>query len=368
MAFDRKIPYNDLPLLPPKADIETKNILRKTISAGRALAQLNGALLNLPNPTLFLDTIYLQEAKASSEVENIITTNDELYQSLVADKKIENPATKEVLSYKEALWMGLEQLKDKPFITTNLCIKIVQCIKQNDASIRVTPGTTLSNTQGEVIYTPPSGEGIIRDKLANLEKFINEPARPLSGDNDIDPLIKMALMHYQFEAIHPFVDGNGRTGRILLLLYLKLSGLLSVPAIYLSEYIMRNKTEYYRTLRNVTERNEWETFILYMLDMIEETAVKGVERLNKILKAMDKTADEIKKKLPKIYSKDLIEILFRLPYTKRQHLIDESIGNPKTVGNYLIALEDNGFLQSVKVGKEKLYLNQRLLEILENKK
>lgn len=368
MAFDRKIPYNDLPLLPPNADIETKNILRKTISAGRALAQLNGALLNLPNPTLFLDTIYLQEAKASSEVENIITTNDELYQSLVADKKIENPATKEVLSYKEALWMGLEQLQKKPFITTNLCIKIVQCIKQNDASIRVTPGTTLSNTQGEVIYTPPSGEEIIRDRLANLEKFINEPARPLSGDNDIDPLIKMALMHYQFEAIHPFVDGNGRTGRILLLLYLQLSGLLSVPAIYLSEYIMRNKTEYYRTLRNVTERNEWETFILYMLDMIEETAVKGVERLNKILKAMDTTADEIKKKLPKIYSKDLIEILFRLPYTKRQHLIDEGIGNPKTVGNYLITLEDNGFLQSVKVGKEKLYLNQRLLEILENKK
>jgi len=146
--FDRKIPYNNLPLLPPKADIETKNILRKTISAGRALAQLNGALQNLPNPTLFLDTIYLQEAKASSEVENIITTNDELYKSLVADRKVENPATKEVLSYKEALWLGLEELKTKPFITTNLCVKIVQCIKQNSATIRLTPGTTLSTPQG----------------------------------------------------------------------------------------------------------------------------------------------------------------------------------------------------------------------------
>ena len=358
--FDRKIPYNDLPLLPPKADIETKNILRKTISAGRALAQLNGALLNLPNPTLFLDTIYLQEAKASSEVENIITTNDDLYQSFVADRKTENPAIKEVLSYKEALWLGLEELKTKPFITTNLCIRIVQCIKQNTASIRVIPGTTLSTSQGEIIYTPPSGENVIREKLANLEKFINE-------DDSIDSLIKMALMHYQFEAIHPFADGNGRTGRILLLLYLKLSGLLDIPAIYLSEYIIKNKTAYYQTLRNVTEKEEWENYILYMLDMIEETSAKGLERLSKIMQTMEKTAEEIKMKLPKVYSKDLIEILFRLPYTKRQHLIDENIGNPKTVGNYLIALEENGFLKSVKVGKEKLYLNQQLLRILEEK-
>lgn len=356
--FNRKIPYNDLPLLPPKADIETKNILRKTISAGRALAQLNGTLLNLPNPTLFLDTIYLQEAKASSEVENIITTNDELFRSLVADKKNEDAATKEVLSYKEALWLGLGQLEKKPFITTNLCISIVQCIKQNSASIRNTPGTVLSNTKGEVIYTPPSGEAIIREKLANLEKFINE-------NETIDPLIKMALMHYQFEAIHPFSDGNGRTGRILLLLYLKLSGLLDTPAIYLSEYIIKNKAEYYKHLGGVTENNEWEAYILYMLDMIEETAIKGLERLNKITTTMENTAEEIKTKLPKIYSKDLIEILFRLPYTKRQHLIDENIGNLKTVGNYLIALEENGFLKSVKVGKEKLYLNQQLLNILE---
>jgi Fic family protein len=364
--FDRKIPYNDLPLLPPKGDIETKNILRKTISAGRALAQLNGALLNLPNPTLFLDTIYLQEAKASSEVENIITTNDELYKSIVTDKKIENSPIKEVLSYKEAVWMALEELKLKPFITTNLCIKIVQCIKQNSASIRKTPGTTLSNTKGEVIYTPPSGETIIREKLANLEKFINEPSLTAGGNQQIDPLIKMALMHYQFEAIHPFSDGNGRTGRILLLLYLKLSGLLNTPAIYLSEYIIKNKRSYYTSLRGVTEKNDWENYIMYMLDMIEETSTKGLERLYKITSLMESTAEQIKNKLPKIYSKDLIEILFRLPYTKRQHLVDENIGNLKTVGNYLIALEEHGFLKSVKVGKEKLYVNQQLFRILEN--
>jgi len=254
--------------------------------------------------------------------------------------------------------VGNKQLKKKPFITTNLCISIVQCIKQNTASIRVTSGTTLSNTKGEVIYTPPSGENVIREKLANLEKFINE-------DGNIDPLIKMALLHYQFEAIHPFADGNGRTGRILLLLYLKLSGLLDTPAIYLSEYIIKNKADYYKSLRSVTERNDWENYILYMLDMIEETSNKGLERLNKITTAITKTADEIKAKLPKIYSKDLVEILFRLPYTKRQHLIDENIGNPKTVGNYLITLEEHGFLKSEKVGKEKLYLNEQLLKILE---
>jgi Fic family protein len=364
--FNREIPYNDLPLLPPKADIETKSILRKTISAGRALAHLNGTLMNIPNPTLFLDTIYLQEAKASSEVENIITTNDELYKSLVAVKKVENSSTKEVLSYKEALWLGLEEIKKKPFITTNLCISIVQCIKQNTAAIRNTSGTTLSNSKGEVIYTPPIGDAIILEKLANLEKFINEPALKKGEYQTIDPLIKMAIMHYQFEAIHPFSDGNGRTGRILLLLYLKLSGLLDTPAIYLSEYIMKNKADYYKRLRDVTENNDWENYILYMLDMIEETSKIGVERLNKIIIAMTNTSDEIKVKLPKIYSKDLVEILFRLPYTKRQHLIDENIGNPKTVGNYLMTLEENGFLKSIKVGKEKLYLNQRLLKILED--
>lgn len=358
-TFNRNIPYNDLPLLPPEVDIETKKILRKTISAGRALAQLNGTLLNLPNPHLFLDTIYLQEAKASSEVENIITTNDELYKSFVAEKKIDNSATKEVLSYKEALWLGLEELKDKPFITTNLCIKIVQCIKQNNASIRNTPGTTLSNPKGETIYTPPIGELVIREKLANLERFINE-------ENEIEPLIKMAILHYQFEAIHPFSDGNGRTGRILILLYLKLSGLLTVPAIYLSEYIMNHKNDYYVKLRGVTEVGNWEDYILYMLDMVEHTSLKGLERFHQIALAMEEMTTEIKSRFPKIYSKDLVEILFRLPYTKRQNLIDENIGNAKTVGNYLNTLEDSGILKSVKVGKEKLYLNEKLLRILED--
>lgn len=359
-GFDRKTPFNDLPLLPPKLDLETKKVLLKTISASRALSQLNGALVNLPNPKLFLDTIHLQEAKASSEIENIITTNDDLYKSIVADKKFANAPTKEVLRYKEALWLGLERLEKKPFITTNLCIEIVQCIKQNTAGIRVTPGTTLSNTNGEVIYTPPSGEDTIREKLANLEKFINE-------DESIDPLIKMALIHYQFEAIHPFSDGNGRTGRILLLLYLKMSNLLDIPAIYLSEYIINNKPEYYRNLRNVTENNAWEEYVLYMLDMVEVTAKNGLNRLEQITALIESMSGKIKEQLPKVYSKDLIEVLFRLPYTKRQFLIDAGLGSPKTVGNYLHDLEQNNFLKSIKVGKEKLYLNHQLMKILETK-
>ncbi|WP_255452820.1 Fic family protein [Aquimarina sp. RZ0] len=216
----------------------------------------------------------------------------------------------------------------------------------------------MSNSNGETIYTPPSGEKNIRDKMANLEKFIN-------NNQTYDPLIKMAIIHYQFEAIHPFADGNGRTGRILLLLCLKIEKLLDVPAIFLSQYIMDSKTDYYKNLRAVTENNDWNSFILYMLDMIEQTAIKDLARLESIMTVLSTVGNEIKQKLPKIYSKDLIELLFRLPYTKRKHLIDEGLGTPKTVGNYLIKLEENGFLKSIKVGKEKLYLNEELMKILE---
>lgn len=194
--------------------------------------------------------------------------------------------------------------------------------------------------------------------MANLEKFINQ-------NTTLDPLIKMALMHYQFEAIHPFEDGNGRTGRILLLLYLHLEKLLDIPAIYLSEYIIKHKTEYYQKIRNITEKNEWESFILYMLDMVETTSINGLNRLNEITSLMNAMSEEIKEKLPKVYSKDLIEVLFKLPYIKRQFLMDAGLGNPKTVGNYLLSLEENGFLKSTRVGKEKLYLNYRLMNVLE---
>jgi len=286
MKFEAQKPYNTLPDLPPKGDIETKEILKKTISASRALSELKGAITNLPNPLLFIDTINLQEAQASSAVENIVTTQDALFQAAVAEKKIIDNAIKEVIHYKDALWHGFEEIKKKPILTTNLFISIMRIIKENQSikkkpilttnlfisimriikenqsGIRSLPGTQLKNpATGEIIYTPPEGENLIREKLKSLEVFINE-------NINIDPLIKLALIHYQFEAIHPFFDGNGRTGRIILLLYLKFCGLIDLPSLYLSGYILNNRNEYYKRLRNVTEKDDWETWIIYILDMI----------------------------------------------------------------------------------------------------
>lgn len=356
--YNPEIPYNDLPLLPPQTEIENTVILKKTITASRALSELKGAITNLPNPTLFIDTINLQEAQASSAIENIITTQDELFKASIAEKKNDNPATKEVLHYKDALWYGVGQIEKQPILTTNLFVAIMQIIKENQSGIRNAPGTQLKNpVTNTVVYTPPEGENVIREKLKNLEDFIH-------AEDNIDPLVKMAIIHYQFEAIHPFFDGNGRTGRIILLLYLKMSGLLDLPALYLSDYIIQHKDKYYTNLRRVTEENNWEDWIVYMLDMVEQTALKGKNQIAEIEKLMNTMGAEIQKKLPKIYSKDLIEELFRLPYTKRIQFEKAGLGNLKTVGNYLIELEKEGFLTSEQVGKEKLYLNFRLLDIL----
>lgn len=361
MKYNPEIPYNELPLLPPLAELETKAVLRKTISASRALSELKGAITNLPNPALFIDTINLQEAQASSAIENILTTQDELFKSSITDKRIENPAIKEVLHYKEALWFGTEALEKRPLLTTNLFIKLVQIIKENQVGIRNVPGTKLKNpATGKVVYTPPEGEDNIRKKLKNLEDYIHE-------DDKVDPLIKMAVIHYQFEAIHPFFDGNGRTGRIILLLYLKLTGLLILPALYLSKFIHDNRNNYYVKLRAVTEKNDWEGWILYMLDMIEKTALEDRSRISKTEQLMRKMGVEISARLPKIYAKDLLEEIFKLPYTKRSRLTAAGLGNLKTVGNYLIELEKEGFLRSEQVGKEKLYMNFRLLELLKSR-
>lgn len=359
--YNPEIPYNNLPLVPPNTDLETKVILKKLITASRALSELKGAITNLPNPTLFIDTINLQEAQASSAIENIITTQDELFKASVAEKKYENNATKEVMHYKDALWFGVQQIEKRPVMTTNLFINLMQIIKENQSGIRNAPGTQLKNpVTGKVVYTPPEGENVIREKLKNLEDFIH-------AEDNIDPLVKMAIIHYQFEAIHPFFDGNGRTGRIILLLYLKMSGLLNLPALYLSDYIIQNKDQYYTNLRKVTEEGNWEEWIIYMLDMVEKTALKGRTQIAAIEALMNQMSADIQSQLPKVYSKDLVEILFRLPYTKRSQLEAAGIGTIKTVGNYLKELEATGFLKSETVGKEKLYLNFRLLEVLKNR-
>lgn len=360
MKYNALKPNNSLPDLPPAVDIETKAVLKKVISASRALSELKGAITNLPNPLLFIDTINLQEAQASSAIENIITTQDDIFQATVADKKVEDPATKEVMHYKDALWFAVEKIEKNPILNTNLFIAIMRIIKENKSGIRNITGTQLKNpATGKIIYTPPEGETIIRDKLKALEIFINT-------EGDFDPLIKLALIHYQFEAIHPFFDGNGRTGRIILLLYLKLCGLMDFPALYLSSYILKNKSDYYIHLRDVTEKNDWQNWIMYMLDMIEQTSKKSRLTIERIAYLMKTTGLEIQEQLPKVYSKDLLEILFRLPYMKRTFIVNAGLGNVKTAGSYLKLLEEKGFLTSVIVGKEKLYLNIRLMELLKN--
>lgn len=359
MKYNANKPYNSLAKLPPKIELETKEILKASILANRALAKLDGSIKQLPNPSVLIDTIGLQEAKASSEIENIITTHDELYQSAVADRKVEDAATKEVLFYKEALWYGYEQVKKRGIITSNLFIKLAQLIKQNQAGVRTLPGTQIKNDRtGEVVYTPPEGETIIRDKLSELEQFINMP------DDGLDPLIKMALIHYQFEAIHPFADGNGRTGRILNIIYLVQEGLISLPVLYLSRYIIEHKADYYMKLREVTEKEAWHEWILYMIKAIEATSILTLSKIESITEAISLTGKEIEKKLPKIYSKDLVELLFQRPYCKRQFIEDAGIAKLKTAGAYLVELEKIGLLKSIQVGKEKLYLNHKLLSIL----
>jgi Fic family protein len=359
MKFDPTKPYNDLPLLPPKADIETKAILRKAITAGRALAELKGVGDIIPNQAILVDSLILQEAKASSEIENIITTNDALFRAFAAKTAWVDPAVKEVLHYREALWQGFNLLKEKNLLTTNLFVKVYQTIKQNDSGIRNTPGTKIANvTIGKPLYIPPEGEQIIREKLKNLEEYIHDR-------NTVDPLIKLAVIHYQFESIHPFTDGNGRTGRILNTLYLVFRGLIDLPVIYLSKYIIDKKTDYYRLLRKVTEAGEWEPWILYMLDAVEQTALFTKQRIINIRDLMEVTIQVARERLPsRAYSKELVELLFRQPYVKGETLVQAGIVERKTAAVYLKELERIGVLRGQRVGKENLYLNTRLYDLL----
>lgn len=359
MPFDPNKPYNDLPLLPPQVDLETRAVLRKAITANKSLAELKGLGETIPNQAMLINTITLQEAQLSSEIENIITTTDALFKAFSAQTGQIDPATKEVLRYREALWQGYQSLNKKPLLTTNTFIQIVQTIKKNEAGIRNTPGTKIINDRsGEVIYTPPEGKTVIREKLKNLEEYIHSP-------NDIDPLIKLAVIHYQFEAIHPFSDGNGRTGRLLCLLYLTQQNLLQIPVLYLSQYIIHWKSDYYRLLRSITEQNEWEPWVLFMLDAVEQTAIRTQQKILAIRELMENTRIEAKEKLPsRVYSKELIEVLFQQPYTKGKFLVDAGIVKRQAAAEYLKECEKVGILKLHKMGKENLYLNTKLYQLL----
>lgn len=358
MKYNPLEPYNELPLLPPDHDVETKAVLKKAISAGRALAELKGLGQTIPNQAILIDSLILQEAKASSEIENIITTNDALFKAFSAKTGKIDSATKEVLRYRQALWEGFNALKKRP-LSTNLFVSLFQTIKQSDAGIRMMPGTAIKNMgTGKIVYTPPESEKIILYKLKNLEEFIH-------ADDEIDPLIKLALIHYQFEAIHPFPDGNGRTGRIINILFLAFKGLLDLPVLYLSKYIIEKKNDYYILLRRVTEKDEWEPWILYMLDAVEKTALFTKTRIIDIRNLLEKSLLFVKKRLPaRAYSKELIELIFRQPYTKGEFLVSAGIAERQTAAEYLKELEKIGILHRQKIGRENLYLNIQLYKLL----
>lgn len=352
-------PFNNLPPLPPTENIETAPILKKAISANRELARLSGYCSLLPDESILLNTIILKEARASSEVENIITTNDDLFRALAIDESHVGPATKEVLNYREATRKGYSLMKETGLLTTRTMVAIQEELEQNSAGIRKLPGTALTNDRtGDVIYTPPDNESTIRVLLKNLEEYINT-------NTTTDPLVKMAVMHYQFESIHPFYDGNGRAGRILNILYIISEGLLNSPILYLSRYIIRNKTSYYELLQLVRTKKTWDEWIIFMLTAVEQTAVQTLETIKDILALMEKTIGHARENLPKTtYSKELIELLFVQPYTKIDHLVRNNIAERRTASKYLKQLEDIGILESFRSWKETIYINRELMELL----
>lgn len=358
MTFDRDRPYNELPPLPPKAELETKRVLKAAIGARTALAELKGAGGLIPNQRVLIDAIALQEAKLSSEIENVVTTNDELYRAFADEGRTADPQTKEVLGYHAALWSGYQGIRSgKRQLTTRLFEELVGIIRGIDIGVRRVPGTKLGTPGGKIIYTPPEGESRLRDLLGNLEKFIY-------AQDDLDPLVKLAVMHYQFEAIHPFTDGNGRTGRILNILFLVERELLDIPVLYLSRYIIEKKAEYYAGLLGVTEGHNWEAWVLYVLDAVENTARLTCDKIARIRKLMDEWTARVKTERRKIYSKDLIEIVFRHPYCKIRFLEQEKLTTRQTASKYLQALVELKLLRPVKMGREVYFINDPLLRLL----
>lgn len=345
--------------LPLSYDLESKEVFKKIVSANRALAELKGAARSIPNQSILINALSLQEAKDSSEIENVITTHDELYRATVSNTNISHQA-KEVQRYREALYKGLLLVKEHGLLLKKHIVEIQQVLENNDAGMRTQSGTMLKNDRtGEVIYMPPQNYQDIQALMDNLERYINDAQLDSS-----DPLVKMAIIHYQFESIHPFYDGNGRTGRIVNILYLILNELLDVPILYLSSYIIRTKTDYYRLLNEVRTEGAWQEWILYILDGVEQTAHESVILVEAIMQLMQKMKHSMRNAFPRIYSKDLLELLFKHPYTKIGFLVDELGITRKTATSYLKMLEEAGYLESVKVGREVYYVNKELFELL----
>ncbi|MDE1187806.1 MAG: Fic family protein [Pantoea sp.] len=356
MRWQPETPYNGLPLLPPDLDrIETRAVLKACISARAAIAELKTAGELIPDQGLLINILPIMEAKDSSRIENIVTTSDQLFQ--FADRaEHADPATKEALRYRSALFEGYSQLATHP-LCTNTAISICTRLRAVQTDIRRTPGTVLRDQNHDVVYTPPVGESAIRDLLANWERFIH-------AEDDIDPLVKMAISHYQFECIHPFPDGNGRTGRILNILYLIQTELLSLPILYLSRFILERRDDYYTLLRSVTAEGNWEAWILFMLEAVENTARWTTKKIAIVRALLADATDYVREKLPKIYTHELLQVLFAQPYCRIENLVEHGVAKRQTASSYLKQLVEIGVLEEMNVGREKLYINTRLLQEL----
>lgn len=357
MTWDPREPWNTMPLLPPpREQIETVIVLKACIPARTALAELKRAGELLPDQGLLINLLPLLEARASTEIENIVTTNDKLFQ-YAGDVEHADPATKEALRYRTALRHGVEALSQRPLCGSS-AEQLCSILKGVRMSVRSIPGTVLRNqASGEIVYTPPAGEGVIRDLLRNWEFFLHQ-------QDDLDPLIKMAVAHYQFEAIHPFSDGNGRTGRILNLLYLIDRQLLTQPILYLSRYILQQRSEYYRLLHAVTSKADWQSWILYMLNAVADTAQWTTDKIEAICKLLEQTRQFVQLQLPKIYSHELVQVIFHQPYCRIGNLVEEGIAKRQTASVYLKQLCEVGVLQERNAGKEKFFINPRLLALI----
>lgn len=349
-------PYNDLPPLPPAMELETRPVLKQCIAARAALAELKQAAELIPNQGVLINALPLLEAQASSEIENIVTTTDRLFQFQHADERAD-PATREALRHSGALMEGFRALKHYP-LNTRTAEQVCSRIKGVQMQVRRVPGTALANDRsGEVIYTPPVGEDVLRTKLANWERYLHEA-------RDVDPLIRMAVGHYQFEAIHPFTDGNGRTGRVLNSLYLIQEELLTLPILYLSRYIIKHKADYYRLLLDVTRDQAWEPWIIYLLQGVEDTARWTTAKISAIRELSALTIRHVRQAAPKIYSRELVDLIFDRPYCRIQNVVDKELAGRQAASRYLKQLVDIGVLQEVTLGREKLFIHPKLMTLL----
>jgi len=354
--------YQIIPLpLPEMEALETRAVLKKLSSANRYLAELKGVVSSIPNEAILINTLALQEAKHSSEIENIVTTNDELFKAEL-DIVNQSLATKEVQNYTQALKSSFDTVRKSGIIRLSDILAIQEELEKNVAGFRKLPGTTLKNSQGDIVYTPPQHGDDIKALMDNLVTFINDDALC-----DLDALVKMAVIHHQFESIHPFYDGNGRTGRILNILYLVAQGLLDLPVLYLSHYLIRHKADYYHYLQYVRDTGDWEGWLLFMLDSVEETSKSTITLIKDIKALIQAYKRKMREEKPKIYRQELLNNLFNHPYTKIEFVMTDLEVSRITATKYLDELTDIGLLQKEKVGRSSYYINVELLQLLMNR-